>query len=70
MSRVTIPGMPNYSDLTGNGGKPISIGDIVVNVDNLDTDDDYEELAQKVSDILMERIGRTAVVGGMRINSI
>ena len=70
MSRVTIPGMPNYSDLTGGGGNPISIGDIVVNVDNLDTDDDYEELAQKVSDILMERIGRTAVVGGMRINSI
>ena len=69
-SRVVIPGMPNYGDATVNGGNPVSVGDIIVNVDNLDTDDDYEELAKKVSDVLMERIGKTTVVGGMRINSI
>lgn len=69
-SKITIPSMPNYGDIVSNGGNQISVGDIVVNVDNLDTDDDYEELAKKVSAILMERIGRTAVVGGMRINTI
>jgi len=69
MSRIQIPTMPSFGDLelAGNGG--VSVGDIIVNVDNLDTDDDYETLAQKVSDILMERIGRTTVVGGLRINS-
>lgn len=69
MSRITIPTMPNFSDLDLTGSGSVSVGDIIVNVDNLDTDDDYEELAKKVSDILMERIGRTTVVGGLRINS-
>ena len=69
MSTISIPSMPNFGnmELTGSGG--VNVGDIIVNVDNLDTDDDYEELAQKVSDVLMERIGRTTVVGGLRINS-
>lgn len=68
MSKISIPTMPDFGslDLTGAGG--MSVGDIIVNVDNLDTDDDYETLAKKVSEILMERIGRTAVVGGIRIN--
>lgn len=69
MSRITIPSMPNLGGIDVGGNGPVSVGDIIVNVDNLDTDDDYEELAQKVSEILMERIGRTAVVGGLRINS-
>lgn len=69
MSTISIPSMPNFGnlELTGSGG--VNVGDIIVNVDNLDTDDDYEELAEKVSEVLMERIGRTTVVGGLRINS-
>jgi len=69
MSTISIPSMPNFGnlELTGSGG--VNVGDIIVNVDNLDTDDDYEELANKVSEVLMERIGRTTVVGGLRINS-
>ena len=53
-------------DLSGSGS--VSVGDIIVNVDNLDTDDDYETVADKVYQILMERIGKTAIVGGIRIN--
>lgn len=68
MSRIQVPSMPSFEGMDF-GGENISVGDIIVNVDNLDTDDDYETLAQKVSDILMERIGRTTVVGGLRINS-
>ena len=61
--------MPNYGGVNTSGNGGVSVGDIIVNVDNLDTDDDYETLAQKVSDILMEKIGKTTVVGGLRINS-
>lgn len=70
MSRVSVSSMPNLAGIQGAAGNSVSVGDIIVNVDNLDTDDDYETMAERVSDILMERIGRTAVVGGLRINSL
>ena len=70
ISRISVPGMSNYGDVQKTGGGSVSVGDIVVNVDNLDTDDDYEELAEKVSAVLMERIGRTAAIGGLHIRSI
>ena len=70
MSRITIAGMPNLDGTRNASGNQIAVGDIIVNVDNLDTDDDYETMAERVSDILTERIGRTSVVGGLRINSI
>ena len=68
MSRISIPSMPNIGGVQTGSGSNVSVGDIIVNVDNLDTDDDYEELAERVSSVLMERIGRTAVIGGLRIN--
>lgn len=68
MSRIAIPTMPDFGDMNFGNGSNVSVGDIIVNVDNLDTDDDYETLAEKVSRVLMERIGKTAVVGGIRIN--
>lgn len=69
MSTISVPAMPKMGDIqTGSGGN-VSVGDIVVNVDNLDTDDDYEELADKVSKVLMERIGQTAVVSGIRVST-
>ena len=70
IDRIAIPSMQNYSNLQTSGGSGVSVGDIVVNVDNLDTDDDYEMMADKVCEILMERIGQTAAIGGLRIRSI
>ena len=67
MNRVYVPTMPSFGDVQMSGGNPVSVGDIIVNVDNLDTDDDYEELAEKVSQVLMERIGRTTAIGGLRV---
>ena len=69
MSRISVMPAPNMGGLETTGANPVSVGDIIVNVENLDTDDDYEELANKVSDVLMDRIGRTAVVGGLRIRT-
>lgn len=71
ISRITIPGMPYFGEnFAGGGSNAVSVGDIIVNVDNLDTDADYEELAEKVGAVLMEQIGQTAVIGGLRIRSV
>ena len=70
MNKLSIPTMSNMSGIQTSGGNPVSVGDIIVNVDNLDTDDDYEELADKVGTVIMERLGRTAAIGGLRIRSI
>lgn len=69
MNTVSIPTMRDFGGVDIGGASAVSVGDIIVNVDSLDTDEDYEEMAEKVSEILMERIGRTAVVGGVRVNS-
>ena len=67
MSRVYIPGMPNLSgDTAGQGGSPINVGDIIVNVDQMDSDADYEDMAEKVFEALMDRLNRGSVVGGIR----
>ena len=68
LGTIQVPTMPNLSDMDLSGSGSVSVGDIIVNVDNLDTDDDYETVADKVYQILMERIGKTAIVGGIRIN--
>lgn len=70
INRLSIPTMSNMNGIQTSGGNPVSVGDIIVNVDNLDTNDDYEDLADKVSAVIMERLGRTAAIGGLRIRSI
>lgn len=69
MSRVAFPSMPNYNSSNFTGGGDVTFGDIVVNVEHLDSDADYEEMADRVGEIIMERVGRTSVVGGIRISS-
>lgn len=68
-SRINVQTAPNFENLKTTGNS-VSVGDIIVNVDNLDTDDDYEELADKVGEVLMERIGKTSAIGGIRVRSI
>lgn len=70
INRLSIPTMSNMNGVQTTGGGSVSVGDIIVNVDNLDTDDDYEDLADKVSTVIMERLGRTAAIGGLRIRSV
>ena len=69
-SRISVQPMQNYSNVSTTGPSNVSVGDIVVNVDNLDTDDDYEELARKVCETIMDQIGHTAAIGGLRIRSV
>ena len=65
---ISVSSMPNFGSMRTGNSNAVSVGDIIVNVDNLNTDDDYEDLANKVGAVLMERIGKTAVIGGLRIN--
>lgn len=68
MSRITIPSMPfvDYGDNTG--ASAVNVGDIIVNVDKMDNDADYEAMAEKVFNTLMERLNRGSVVGGIRFS--
>lgn len=67
MSRAYLPSMPYLNDAaTAQGGAPVNVGDIIVNVDKMDADTDYEEMAEKVFNALMERLNRGSVVGGIR----
>lgn len=70
MDRVFVPTMPNFGDIKTTGGNPVDIGDIIINVANLDTDDDYNTIANKVCAVIMDRIGKTSAIGGLRIQSI
>ena len=64
---VSMPSLnPQYSgastsNITFEGG-------IHIEVDQLSSDSDYEEVAERVMDYINERIGRGMSVGGVRIN--
>lgn len=63
---LNIPSMPAIDyDGTG-GGSNISVGDIIVNVDSLSSDEDYEDMAARVMDTIADELTRNAVVGGIR----
>ena len=68
MSRISIPSMPFIEQTDSAGASSVNVGDIIVNVEKMDTDADYEAMAQKVFDTLMERLNRGAVVGGIRFS--
>lgn len=68
LSRVRIPTMPYaYGSNALSGTGSVSVGDIIVNVDKLETDQDYEEMAEKVLAYMMDTLNRGAVVGGIRV---
>ena len=66
MAKVRIPSLPAFGDDLTAGGNPINVGDIIVNVDKMDNDADYEELAERVFETIMARLNRGSVVGGIR----
>lgn len=64
---ISVPGVPAYGE-TGKANSAYNVGDIIVNVDRLESDADYEEMAEKIFDTIMNRLNRTAPVGGIRMN--
>jgi hypothetical protein len=67
MARINVSSLPMIGNDWVNGrGNAISVGDIILNVDKLESDDDYEEIANKILDMIMERVNRGSAIGGIR----
>ena len=56
-------GGPEMSKQSGTN----NFGDININIEKLETDEDYEEIAEKVMEVIEERMTRGSAVGGIRI---
>jgi len=66
---VHVPSFPSFDwarEGSTEGG--FSFGDIVINVAHLDSDTDYDDMAERVLDSVMQKINRGSVVGGIRFS--
>lgn len=66
---VHVPSFPSFDwarEGSTDGG--FSFGDIVINVAHLDSDTDYDDMAERVLDSVMQKINRGNVVGGIRFS--
>lgn len=59
---VVQPKLPEKASQQG-----LYIDSITVQVQRLDSDQDYEEMAERVGEHIMERVSRGMAVGGIRI---
>ena len=65
---VKTPSMPAFdSSLYSNGEGGYNFGDINISVERLDSDEDYDELAEKVKASMMEALGKGRAVGGITL---
>lgn len=67
MARVRVNPMASIrtNDYAGNGGNN-SFGDINIHVDSLDKDTDFDELAERVKESIVDSMGFGKPVGGIR----
>lgn len=67
MATVKAPAFmmsPAVSQTAGNSGN--TFGDIIVNVESLSKDEDYEEVARRVGDAMLRMMNKGNAIGGMR----
>lgn len=68
VAKISVGALPDIGAFTGGGANDVSVDQIVVNVDRLAEGQDYEELADRIYETLVERIRRGTAVGGMFSN--
>ena len=66
VATVNIPSLPFISSPERGASGSYSFGDIVVNVDKLESDADYEEMARKVGEVILRQMNKGSYVGGIR----
>lgn len=67
VSVPTLLGMTAPTLRSAGGG--IEFGDIVLNINGLNSDEDYDEMAERVMDAISDRMNRGAAVGGVRMGT-
>ena len=65
--KVNAVSMPKISYDQSGSASAFTFGDIIINVDKLDSDADYEYIAERVKEQMMDSMGKGASVGGIRI---
>lgn len=66
---ISAPTMPAFgADTTSRSQPAMTFGDVIIQVDRLDNDTDYDELAEKFFDHVLEKSGRVQSVGGIRLS--
>lgn len=63
---LSVPSLPAIAAPEKNGQGSYSFGDIVVNVEKLESDEDYEEMAKRVGEVILRQMNRGTYVGGIR----
>ncbi len=65
--RVSMPKISGYgAQDIGGGNMQTTFGDINISVEKLEDDADYDEIAQKVMEVMEEMISKGSAVGGLR----
>ena len=67
-TRLSVSAMPDVGRVAGGGGgagSNFAVDQIIVNVEQLNDDQDYDELADKVFETLVERIQSGSAMGGL-----
>ncbi len=70
MSKVNIGSMQYYGEtptIQRNNNSSYTIGDVIINVDKIATDDDYETIAEKVKESIVESITKGRAIGGITL---
>lgn len=65
--KVFTSSMPSVGFDGANSGQTFTFGDIVINVDSLNNDSDYETIAEQIMEQIMDMMTRGSAVGGIRI---
>lgn len=65
--KVNAVSMPKISYDPASAASAYTFGDIIINVDKLDSDADYEYIAERVKEQMMDSMGKGASVGGIRV---
>lgn len=66
ISTVRTPAFPSLSSPAAQASGGNTFGDIIVQVDHLESDADYKDMAKKVGEAILEQMNRGTAVGGIR----
>lgn len=65
IARVRVSGIPAFGSIE-TSGNAVNVGDIILNIEKLETDEDYDDIAERVFERITNRINRGAPIGGIR----